>query len=103
MTGAPLAIVFVIAIILLILMISKFKIHPFLSLMLIAMAFGLVGGIPLVNQGETPGIATIVGEGFASIFTSIGIVIILGGIIGLILEKTGAAFKMADAIVKVVG
>ncbi|MDF2636854.1 MAG: gluconate:H+ symporter, GntP family, partial [Pelosinus sp.] len=36
-------------------------------------------------------------------FTSIGIVIILGALIGTILEKTGAALKLADMVVKLVG
>lgn len=49
---------------------------------------------------EIPG---ILGSGFAGIFTSIGIVIILGALIGLILEKTGAAIKLADMVVKTVG
>ncbi len=107
MTGVPLIIAFVIAIVVMILAISKFRIHPFLSIMAISLIFGLVGGIPLVDTkvGDVTrqGIATVIGAGFSGTFTSIGIVIILGALIGMILEVTGAAFKMADAIVKLVG
>lgn len=107
MTGIPLIIAFVVAIIVMIVAISKFKIHPFLSIMSISLICGLIGGIPLmdvkVGDKTTQGIATVIGAGFSGTFTSIGIVIILGALIGLILEVTGAAFKMADAIVKLVG
>jgi GntP family gluconate:H+ symporter len=107
MSGVGLIIVFVIAIIVMILAISKFKIHPFLSIMGISLLFGLVAGIPLVNtrvgDRTVDGIATVIGAGFSGTFTSIGIVIILGALIGTVLEATGAAFKLADLVVKLVG
>jgi GntP family gluconate:H+ symporter len=107
MSGVALIIVFVIAIIVMILAISKFKIHPFLSIMGISLLFGLVAGVPLVNtrvgDRTVDGIATVIGLGFSGTFTSIGIVIILGALIGTVLEATGAAFKLADMVVKLVG
>lgn len=108
MNGIPLIIAFVIAIVVMILAISKWKIHPFLAIMAVSLILGLVAGIPLVDikeDGATvqKGIATVIGEGFSGTFTSIGIVIILGALIGSILEATGAAFKLADMIIKVVG
>jgi len=102
MTGIPLIVVFVLAITVMILAISKFKIHPFLSIMLVSLIFGLVAGIPLVNttvDGKAvSGIAAVIGAGFSGTFTSIGIVIILGALIGTVLEVTGAAFKLADMV-----
>ncbi|GHV91750.1 hypothetical protein AGMMS50268_22530 [Spirochaetia bacterium] len=108
MTGVGLIIVFVIAIIVMILAISKFKIHPFLSIMAVSLIFGLIGGIPLVNvtredKSVVQGIANVIGAGFSGTFTSIGIVIILGALVGTVLEATGAAFKLADMVIKVVG
>ena len=108
MTGFPLIIAFVIAIILMIVAISKFKIHPFISIMTISLLLGLVAGIPLVNQTAddgtvTLGLANVIGQGFSGTFTSIGIVIILGALIGTILEKTGAALKLADIVIHIVG
>ena len=97
MTGATFLIVFVAAVALMLLMISRWKIHPFLSIMLIALALALLAGIPM------PQVPKVIGEGFASTFTSIGIVIILGALIGAILEKTGAALTLADAIIRLVG
>ena len=97
LTGTALIVVFVLAIVLLILLVSKWNVHPFLAIMGIALVLAVSIGIPL----ET--IPTTIGKGFSSIFTSIGIVIILGTIIGLILEKTGAAIRLADAIIRVIG
>ena len=97
MTGAAFLIVFVAAVVLMLLMISRWKIHPFLSIMLVALVLALLAGIPM------PQVPKVIGEGFASTFTSIGIVIILGALIGAILEQTGAALTLADAVSRLVG
>ena len=97
MTGLPLVLVFVLAIVVMIIAISKFKVHPFLSIMGVSLILALVAGIPLTN------IADVIGAGFSGTFSSIGIVIILGALIGSILEQTGAAFKLADLVIKLVG
>lgn len=108
MTGFPLIIAFIVAIVVMIIAISKFKIHPFLSIMSVSLILGLVAGIPLVDQtaadGSTvSGLASVIGSGFSGTFTSIGIVIILGALIGTILEETGAALKLADMVIHLVG
>ncbi len=108
MTGLPLIFVFIVAVVLMIVMISKFNIHPFVSIMCISLVLGLIAGIPIVNQtaadGSTiPGLASVIGAGFSGTFSSIGIVIILGALIGSILEQTGAALKLADMVIRLVG
>ena len=108
MTGLPLILVFILAIILMIIMISKFKIHPFISIMLISLVLCIVAGIPIVDKtledGTTvSGLASVIGAGFSGTFSSIGIVIILGALIGSILEVTGAALKLADMVIRLVG
>ncbi|MBR4162029.1 MAG: GntP family permease [Solobacterium sp.] len=108
MTGLPLIITFIIAIIVMIVMISKFKIHPFVSIMLISLVLGLVAGIPLTDRvledgTKVSGLANVIGAGFSGTFSSIGIVIILGALIGSILESTGAALTLADIVIKLVG
>ena len=108
MTGLPLILVFILAIIVMIIMISKFKIHPFISIMLISLVLGIVAGIPIVDKtledGTTvSGLASVIGAGFSGTFSSIGIVIILGALIGSILEVTGAALKLADMVIRLVG
>lgn len=97
MSGIYLLISFAAAIVLMIVAISKWKIHPFLSILGVSLLLALVAGIPLVNIPAT------LGNGFSSIFASIGLVIILGSLIGLILEKTGAAVRLADAVLRLVG
>lgn len=97
MPGIVLVLFFVLAIVLMILAISKLKLHPFLAIMGVSLLFALLSGIPIT---KIPG---IIGQGFSGTFSSIGIVIILGALIGTILEKTGAALKLADMIIKLVG
>lgn len=108
MTGLPLIIVFILAIVVMIIMISKFKIHPFISIMLISLVLGLIAGIPIVDKTledgtKISGLANVIGAGFSGTFSSIGIVIILGALIGSILEVTGAALKLADMVINLVG
>ncbi|HNW85395.1 MAG TPA: GntP family permease [Candidatus Limiplasma sp.] len=108
MTGIGLIIVFVLAIVVMIVAISKFKVHPFLSIMGVALIFGLIAGIPLYKYTAADGtavlgIADVIGAGFSGTFSSIGIVIIFGALVGTLLEKTGAALKMADSVVHLVG
>ena len=87
----------VVAIAVMILAISKWKVHPFLAIMGVALVLAIVIGLPLSTIPQT------IGKGFSSIFASIGIVIILGTLIGLILEKSGAAVRLADVIMRVIG
>ncbi len=97
MTGIWLIIAFIVAIVAMILLISKLKVHPFFAIMLVSLVLALLAGIPLT---DIPG---VIGAGFSGTFSSIGIVIILGAFIGTVLEKTGAALKLADMVIKVVG
>ena len=85
MTGLPLIIAFVLAVVLMIVAISKFKVHPFLSIMGVSLLLALVAGIPLTE------IADVIGAGFSGTFSSIGIVIILGALVGSILELSSIA------------
>lgn len=97
MSGLFMGAVIVLAVIIMIVAISKFKQHPFVVMVLISIFVGLVCGMPADKV-----IATVKG-GFGGILSSIGIVIVAGTIIGTILEKTGAALVMANTILNVVG
>ena len=97
MTGIPFIIVFVLAIAAMILLISRFKVHPFFSIMGVSLLLAIVAGIPI---RQIPG---VIGSGFSATFTSIGIVIVFGAFIGAVLEKTGAALKLADIVIRLVG
>ncbi|EGM70499.1 GntP family permease [Shewanella sp. HN-41] len=76
---------------------SKFKLHPFLTLILAAFIAAFAYGLP---SGE---IAKTITTGFGNILGYIGLVIVLGTIIGIILEKSGAAITMADVVIKLLG
>ena len=89
--------VFVAVIALMIFSISKLKIHPFLSILGCALLLALLMGIPLRS------IADVIGKGFSTIFASIGLVIILGTLIGLVLERSGAALTLAESVLKLLG
>ena len=95
--GPMLVIVLLLAIIFIVLTTSKLKLHPFLSLILAAYGLAFAAGMP------SDKISGVITGGFGGTLTSIGIVILAGCIIGTILEKSGAAIKMAEIIIKLVG
>lgn len=76
---------------------SKLKLHPFLALLLAAFIAAFAYGLP------SDSIAKTIASGFGGILGYIGLVIVLGTIIGVILEKSGAAITMADTVIKVLG
>ncbi|MBH5319746.1 GntP family permease [Paenibacillus sp. GSMTC-2017] len=86
---------------------AKWKLHPFLSIVASTYIFAL--GTNLIGKmsgQELPIIADIgatITSGFGGIITSIGLVIIFGTIIGKVLEKTGAAIKMAEVVLRLLG
>ncbi len=97
MTAIGTILLFGAAIALMIVAIARFKIHPFLSILGTALLLAILLGIPLVK------IPDVLGKGFSSIFTGIGLVIIFGTLIGSILERTGGAVALARAVERVVG
>lgn len=76
---------------------TRLKVHPFLALIAAAFLTAFAYGLP---AGD---IATTIASGFGGILGYIGLVIVLGTIIGVILEKSGAAITMADAVIRVLG
>ena len=95
--GPVLLLILLIAIIFIVLSTAKFKLHPFIALIIAAYGVAFASGMEVLKIGDT------ITSGFGGILTSIGIVIILGTIIGKILEKSGAAIVMADTVLKVIG
>ena len=76
---------------------SRYKLHPFITLLLAAYGTALLAGMPITDIAKT------ISGGFGGILGYIGLVIILGTVIGTILEKSGAAITMADTIIQVLG
>lgn len=76
---------------------TRFKLHPFIALIVTAYGMGYAGGL---SPAQT--IAALTG-GFGKTIGYIGIVIACGCIIGLVLEKSGCALVMAETMLQVIG
>ena len=76
---------------------SKLKLNPFITLLLASFLAAFAFGLPIDTIEST------IRSGFGGILGYIGLVIVLGTIIGVILERTGAAIVMAESIVKLLG
>ena len=87
----------VVVVILMVVAASKFKFHPFLSLLLAAIVMGFVGGL---SESE---VTTTLMNGFGKTLGSIGIIIAFGTIIGAYLEKSGGAKTLANWALKTIG
>ena len=59
--------------------------------------------VALFYQVPLNTVTKTISDGFGGILGYIGLVIVFGTIIGLILEKTGAAIVMAETVIKVLG
>ena len=89
--------VIILSVVLVVLLTAVFKVHPFLSLLIGAFFMGIAAGMPLLDVVES------VNDGFGGLMKSIGIVIVAGTIIGVILEKSGAAYRMAEVVLRLIG
>lgn len=76
---------------------TRFKVHPFLSLLSAAFLFGLFSGMPLKD------IVDAINSGFGNTIGSIGIIIIIGIVIGTFLEESGGVSRLAAVVIKIVG
>ena len=95
--GPMLLVILAIAIVMIVVLISRFKVHAFLALLLASFFVGLATGMNPVDVSKT------IMKGFGGTAERIGIVIISRTIIGVFLEKTGAALTLAETVLRVVG
>jgi len=89
--------VIALSVVLVVLLTAVLKVHPFLSLLIGAFFIGITSGMPLALVVQS------INEGFGGLMTGIGIVIVAGTIIGVILEKSGAAYRMAEVVLRLIG
>ena len=92
-----LLILLVIAIAFIIIATARFKLHPFLALLITAFGFGILAGMPLADVVKS------VNDGFGGTIGYIGIVILAGAIIGAFLEKSGGAYRLAESVLRLTG
>lgn len=88
---------FIISLAVIILTVVKFKLHPFLSLIIGALLMGFLSNMdPAEIMGE-------ICSGFGSTMTDVGILIILGVILGELLHNSGATRNIAEKLLKLFG
>ena len=95
--GPMLLVILAVAIVMIVLLISRFKVHAFLALLAASFFVGFAAGMNPIDVTKT------IMKGFGGTVERIGIVIIAGTIIGVFLEQTGAALTMAETVLKWVG
>jgi gluconate:H+ symporter, GntP family len=85
-----------ISIILIIILTSKFKLEAFISLFIVSvfLAFAVLSPKTIVNTIQ---------QGFGSTMASIGLLIILGAVIGIALDRTGGTLSIARFILSKIG
>jgi len=96
MSNIAMSALVILSIALVILLTSVWKLNAFVSLFLVSLFLALAV-MPEKN------IITIMKEGFGSTMASIGFLIILGTIIAILLDKTGAAITIANYILSKTG
>ncbi len=84
----------VIGLILLLVLIIKFKVHAMISILVGAIAIGLIAGMPLTS------IVDSVNEGIGNTLEGIALLVGLGSMFGAILEVSGGAQTLAITMVR---
>ena len=95
--GYPLLLLIAFAIVFIVVLGTKYKVNPFIVLLLAALLTGIFSGMPILE------IANAANEGFGNMMKKIGLVVVLGTLIGTILEKSGSILKIAQFILKLFG
>lgn len=85
------------SIVLIIVLTVRLKVHAFIALLLVALLYGFLAGMPLDV------IVTSINEGFGNTLGKIGLIIVLGVIIGAFLENSGAAYTLAEKVLRLIG
>lgn len=79
---------------LILLLIIKFKLHAFITLVLVSFLTAIVAGIPL---GAVYDVAM---QGFRSTLGDVGILVGLGAMLGKLIESSGGAQVLADSMIR---
>lgn len=90
-------IIIALAILLLIVLVSVFKINTFLSLIFTAFIVGLMGKMELLD------ILKSITDGIGSTMGSIALIIVLGAMLGKLIEESGSAYQIVTAFINKFG
>ncbi|EJN08020.1 GntP family permease [Herbaspirillum sp. YR522] len=86
-----------IAILALVLMITRLRMHPFVALIITSGFLGLISGMPL------PKIVKSFQDGFGGVLGFVGIVLGLGTMLGKLMAESGGADQIAQTLVRAFG
>lgn len=76
---------------------TRLKLHPFFSLFIACFVTGSIGGLDIAA------ILTTMKDGFGRIMSALGFIIVLGTVLGMVLQASGATTVMANTIIGWVG
>lgn len=93
LSAGPLLGIAAAAIALILVLVIVFKLHAFLTLIIVSAATGLAAGIPL--EGMVPTMT----KGFGSTLASVALLVGLGAMLGRLVETSGGAKSLAETLV----
>jgi len=85
------------AVVALIVLIARFKLHPFLALITVSLALGIAAGMPL------GGVVKAFQDGVGSVLGFIAIVVALGTMLGKMMAESGGATRIATTLIGLFG
>ncbi|WP_026532694.1 GntP family permease [Arthrobacter sp. H41] len=97
LSAGPLLLIAAAAILVLLFLIIKLRIHAFVSLILVSLATAFATGIP------TDQIVTVLLGGFGSTLAAVALLVGLGAMLGRLVETSGGARVLADYLIRVFG
>ena len=98
MTADTLLLIYaLIAVVALIVLIARFKLHPFIALILVSLAMGVAAGMPL------GGAIKAFQDGVGSALGFIAVVVGLGTMLGKLMAESGAATRIATTLISLLG
>ena len=97
MSAGPLLGIALAAIVLILLLVIKFRIHAFVTLIIVSALTAIAAGIPIA------GVVPTMIDGFGSTIASVALLVGLCAMIGRLVEASGGAQSLADALVNAFG
>jgi len=85
------------AVVALIVLIARFKLHPFVALIAVSLVLGITAGMPL------GGVVTAFTDGVGTVLGFIAIVVALGTMLGKIMAESGGATRIATTLITLFG
>jgi len=90
-------IIIILGIVILFVLISVFKIHAFISLIITSFVVGIINGM------EPSAALVSITSGLGSTMGSLALIIIFGAMLGKLLEESGAAYQITNKLVNLFG